>query len=187
MNRFAARAQLRSAAVTRECGVTVDVRLVHMDGRHVRVERDNYQAHSGERTGITAALFARVSVPASSATEQHAARRRLRPNGQGVDSSLAHFDGARLEDAGRAATAASLQADNICHVHASENGASVKLPALWLKVVGRGMSGERQVLLLLREDLWTGRRDAVDAEAADGEVVAVADVSADGAHVSACR
>ena len=50
-----------------------------------------------------------------------------------------------------------------------------------LKVVSRCVAGERQVLLLLPEDLVDdGGWDAVHAEPADGQVVAVADVPAHG-------
>jgi hypothetical protein len=50
-----------------------------------------------------------------------------------------------------------------------------------LEVVGGGVAGEREVLPALADDLVAdGGRDAIGAEAADREVVAVMDKAADG-------
>ena len=79
--------------------------------------------------------------------------------------------------------AARLQADDVGDVHAGERlaAAGQVAGAEDLEVVGGGVAGEAEVLLALAQDLVDdGGRDAVGAEAADGEVVAVVDQPGDG-------
>jgi hypothetical protein len=74
--------------------------------------------------------------------------------------------------------AARFQTDDVCDLDAGERPAAAGevAGAEDFEVVGGGVAGKGQVLLALAEDLVNHRgRQAVAAEAADGEVVTVAD------------
>ena len=77
--------------------------------------------------------------------------------------------------------AARLQADDVGDIDPGERlaAAGEVAGAEDLEVVGGGVAGEAEVLLALAEDLVDdGGGEAVGAEAADGEVVAVVDEAA---------
>src|SRR5207244_2718626 len=103
---------------------------------------------------------------------------------QRIVGPLAEFDLAGLHDAACVrGEAARLQPDDVGNIDAGQGPAAAGevAGAEHLEVVRGGVAGEPEPLLALAEDLVEDRGgQAVAAEAADGEVVAVADETGNG-------